>query len=629
MKRTSNKLKLSLLAAAAFGLLLPQGVAYAQSWEPVTFKVNDPDMEDLARTRNGRLRKTDEEFTNEQAVVKFFGNGTNALYVEMRTGRLSTGEAPVHRMQAACVPLELTQGTDGTVTFQKLPGEKFVTDNRGNEYRNANKPELMPIDGGKYMLLMFNYQPNNSNDTRRYVKVLDMQCNEMPLVDANGNSRKQVQIMHKNNDDCDMHQSGEGPAEIVYDAGGKTRLVMWAGCNGNGRDDGWLNMINVVNDNGTFRVTKEFDLSLARREERSRGRCTIADEDPDTAICTWTEGNNQPQREGTWIAAVNISEDGEKGENAQSRLIWKEQIDGRKEVNGRRTYSVRAMHTRVLEPQPDGSLKRSNMIFVRTGDLYGRNNNNKKGGEYRAFQLSVIKATREGMEYVTPKTDATQMLLGLDGTHLTMCGAVMGEGSNLMPGFTLLQGSQNGGGVQEPTVKAIAWDATTKQFVSMGEHRAGGSYDRHLYSNYLGNNPGNQGRNFAGCTLIQNPFFGRNGSTAQYFVVHALTGKDPMYVDRPELKPSSYVTLLPVAFGAPPAPPATETPTQDPPASEEPPSSGDDTTTPPSTDDGTSDDGSIDSQPAGCSVAAGTRAGQGGALLLIGLALLGLVRRRK
>jgi MYXO-CTERM domain-containing protein len=79
----------------------------------------------------------------------------------------------------------------------------------------------------------------------------------------------------------------------------------------------------------------------------------------------------------------------------------------------------------------------------------------------------------------------------------------------------------------------------------MGTHSAGGSYDRHLYSNYLGNNPGNQGRNFAGCTLVKNPFQGPT-NPSPYFVAHALTGKSPEFLERPELKPSSYVTLVPL-----------------------------------------------------------------------------------
>jgi hypothetical protein len=558
----------------------------------------------------------------------------------MRTGALSTGETPVHRMQAACTPFELTQdpGT-GAIAMERRPGEKFITDNDGNEYRNANKPQLMPINNGKNMLVMFNYQPNNTMDTRRYAKVLDQSCNLIPVTNGNGETRKQVLIMAKNNDDCDMHQTGEGPCDIQTDASGTTALVCWAGCNGNGRDDGWLNHVTVGCDLGadgyatTCQIRKDFDLSLCRREERSRGRCTVADEDVNTAICTWTEGNNQPQRDGTWIAAVDIGPGGEMGEEADSRLIWKEMIDGDKETSEYRTYSVRAMSTRILKQRPDGTLERTNMLFFRSGDLQGQNRDDRKGGTYRAFQMGVIRATREGMEWVMPLKDTTSMLLGIDGTHLTMCGAVFGE-DTLMPGFTLVQGSHNGGGVTEPIAKAIGWDEATNKFIDLGTHRVGGSYDRHLYSNYLGNNPGNQGRNFAGCQMIRNPFAGQNGNLTQYFIAHALTGKDPSEIDRAELKPSSYLTLLPIATMKAPI-----VPEEPPPTTEEPPPTGNTgsntggtpatPTTPPANDPPSTDE-PPQAAPSmlGCSAAAGAN-GSLSALLIAGIALLGVIVARK
>jgi hypothetical protein len=549
--------RMAVLAGALVALspLVAATTAQAQdSKQPVVFMVNDADPDDRARVNGeGRLRKTDEEGTNEMGVVKFFADGTRALYVEMRTGALSTGERPVHNMQDACTPLELVQAADGSVGIARRPGERFVTDNDGNEYRNGNKPELMPINGGKNMLLMFNYQPDGGSDTIRYAKVLDQSCNEVPVRDASGRARKQVEIMHKEDDDCDMHQSGEGPCDIATDAGGTTHLTCWAGCNGNGRDDGWINDLTVTCDGGASGATsctieKNFDMSLAQREERSRGRCSVADADPDTAICTWTEGNNQPQRDGTWIAAVDISAGGEKGPDASSRLLWKEQFDGRKEsASGERTYSVRANQTRVMQVRADGSLERTDMLFMMTGDLDGGNRNNRKGGTYRAQQFAVLKANRDGLSTIVPEQDLSELLVGIDATHLTACPALVGAGDALTPAISLLQGSHNGGGVQEPNVKLVGWDRAQNQLVDLGTRRAGGSYDRHLYSNYLGNNPGNQGRNFAGCGLVKNPFAGQNGNTTAYFLAHAMTGKSPTNVGDASLKPSSYVSLLPVA----------------------------------------------------------------------------------
>ena len=591
-----NLKKISIVGSAVLGLTLPafmQTAAEAQTWKPTVFKVNDSTADDLARIQNGRLRKTDEEQTNEQAVVKFFGDNKNGLYIEMRSSALN-GAKPAQEMQGACTPVQLQQGADGNIALAKMPGEKFISNNNGNENRNFNKPEMMPINGGKNMLVMYNYQPNNSGDTKRYAQVLDQNCNAVPLTGGqagqanangarNGGTANQVVIMAKNNDDCDMHQSGDGPCDIASDAGGRTHVTCWAGCNGNGRDDGWLNDVTVsCTNNGaggasSCAVSKAFDISLAQREERSRGRCSFADADPNTAICTWTEGNNQPQRDGTWMAAIDTTPGGANGANVQSRLVWKQQLDGRKNINvttgavtpaggngndgggnnnngaNRRTYSVRANHTRLVTERPDGSLGRSDMMFFYSGDLEGRNNNNNKGGTYRAQQIAVIQANRAGLTYVMPQTNVNDMFLGIDATHTTMCGAIFGGGSgtDLVPGFTILQGSQNGGGAATAAVKAVGFDMATRTLKDLGTHDTGAMYDRHLYANYLGNNPGNQGRNFAGCTMMRNPFMGQTvagvTNTDKYFLVHATTGKSAALVENSAMKPSSYIAITSIA----------------------------------------------------------------------------------
>ena len=82
------KLSIPFLAGAVagvFGPLPAESTASAETFRPIVLQVNAGDPNDLARTRleraaDGtevrRLRKTDEEFTNEQSVVKFFGKQT-------------------------------------------------------------------------------------------------------------------------------------------------------------------------------------------------------------------------------------------------------------------------------------------------------------------------------------------------------------------------------------------------------------------------------------------------------------------------------------------------------------------------------------------------------------------------
>jgi hypothetical protein len=551
------KRQLTMILGAALSVL-PAGGAHAErGWTAQTFKVMAADSGDIARIANNRLRKTRYEETNEQAIVRLAGDGKSGLFVQMQSAPIN-GQAPVHRQQAACYPIKLVQNSDGSVTAAANGAPQFVTANIGQDYRNANKPELTPIDGGKHMLLTFNLREEGTTDTNRYAKVLDTQCNVVPVVDANGQQRTQVLIMHKDNDNCDMHQSGEGPGDVATDDANGTHIVFWAGCNGNGRDDGWVNDITVspVNGGAQFRVVKNFDVSAEPQEERTRGRCSVADADPNTAICTWTAGNTQPQRDGTWIGAIDISPNGEQGENVQSRILWKKQIEGQKVIAGVRTYSVRANSSRILAAQPDGTLTRTNMLFIQTADLRGNNNDNRKGGRYLQLNLGVAKADRNGLTWVVPPSDVTNQMLGVDATHLTEAFALVQDGAKTLPALTMFQGSQNGGGSSPADVKVLAADFASGKFVDYGTHPAGGFYDRHLYSNYLGGNPGNQGRNFAGASFVRNPFVGQNGSTAQYLLLHAVTGKDPADVAAAQMKPSSYLSVMPMMNPQSTPPPA-------------------------------------------------------------------------
>jgi len=100
-----NTLVVSVLAFAFLsGTALAQDLALPSH----ALKVNGPSTDDLARTMevNGakRLRKTDEEHTNEQGVVQLFADGKLGIYVEMRSSELA-GTLPNHNVQGACSPI--------------------------------------------------------------------------------------------------------------------------------------------------------------------------------------------------------------------------------------------------------------------------------------------------------------------------------------------------------------------------------------------------------------------------------------------------------------------------------------------------------------------------------------------
>jgi MYXO-CTERM domain-containing protein len=545
-----NKIKLAVMVGVAAQMGLSAATARAEGWQAQSLKVYAADPLDTARTANGRLRKTRYEESQEMATAKLL-DGTKGLFVQMQSGSIN-GVQPTHRQALACTPFALQKNADGTVGATVTGAAKFITSNTGQDYRNANHDEIYPINGGANMLVTFNYRPQGTNQTNRYAIVVDSACNLVPVQNAAGQTQKQVVIMQKQNDDCDMHQSSSA-GEVVSDANGSTHIVYWAGCNGNGQDDGWVNDIQVTSLNGgtAFKIAKNFDVDVEPQEERSRGTCTIGT-DPNTAICSWTAGNNQPQREGTWVGAIDITPSGPKGENANSRLLWKKRIQNQTVFEGVRTYSVRANSGRVL----DATGAKTDQIIVQTSLLRGNNTNDRKGGRYLAMFMGVATATKTGLTWDIPLTDVTNQMLGIDATHLSESFGLVQDGAKMLPAMTFLQGSQNGGSAMAD-LKILAVDTAAKKFVDYGAQKAGGVYDRHLYSNYLGGNPGNQGRNFAGAQMVKNPF-ATAASDPQFLMLHALTGKDPADVMKPEIKGSSFLSIMPMVQpqAAPPPPPA-------------------------------------------------------------------------
>jgi uncharacterized protein (TIGR03382 family) len=625
-----NNRKLTVAMFAVTGLL-PAAAANAEVRAPQVTKVIASSPTDFAPitspngTTPGRLRRTDEEQPgNEMAHLAMFADGIHGLMFSMNTDLVDPAAPTVShrandRIQLALVPFALVKNSDGTISAKAdftglgsntdvTGGARFVTNNNGNEYRNANHPIAYQIADGHAICAEYNYQPNNTNNTERYLECFN---------ESGATILPQTRIYAKNNDDCSMNQD-KSSTWLAKTSGLVNHMIAWRGCNGNGQDDGWATSFNVTVDNATAPTKATFkevtDVSLCPREECSHGYCTTGT-DPDTAICTWTEGNTQPQRDGTWMAAIDIS----GNTNGQASIYWKQQIDGKKTLpDGSRTYSMRATHDRISLPDATGALARTDMIVWRSGDVRGNNNGNAKGGTYFGNNMAIIKADKSGMSYVVPMTDMSQKLLGMDGTHLGFTTAMFGTTDHLVPGIVFLSGSHTGGGYGAQA-RVVTWDQTANTFAA-GEMFAAGPYDRHLYPNYLGNNPGNQGRNYSGMDMIKNPFATGAGGEDAYLLITATTGKADTEVpsasclDCAKIKLSAYITVIPVA--------------QTPAAATPPSGSG---STPPPSDPGTPSD---PSQPAssdpgttlgGCSTSGGT----GGAMTFLLVGLAAFIRRRR
>lgn len=604
----TNMKKLLMFAAA--GLLAPATNAFAEvGTAEVTMAIPAPtnDTAPVSGTP-ARLRRTDEEQPgNEMAHLAMFAGGKNGLFVSMNTEL--NGVAAKHRMQLAVVPFSLVQTPTGSVKAQvDLTKARFATDNIGNEYRNANHPSVTPIMDGKLMAVRYNYQPNNTNNTEAYLQIFD----------ATGKTvLPQKKIMAKTNDDCGM-QSDTRNMVVFQRTATTARLIETEGCNGNGRDDGWLNAVDITcaADMSSCTAQKAFDLSVVPREERSHA-AVVRGTDENTVYMAYTEGNTQPQRDGTWVAAINVGQ-GQNGENAQSRLLWKKQIDGRKTIEGITTYSMRAKLIPIEKiDAATGKVVPSDQFIFEAGDLRGNNNtNNGKGGTYYRQNVAVIEATPTGMKYIQPLKDISADLPGLEGTHQVMQFAMFGTTNAMTPGLMMVTGSHTGGG-NAGKARAVTYDATTGKFADAGMY-AIAPYDRHLYPNYLGNNPGNQGRNYGDMQMIANPYVGMNGNTDAQLMLFSSTGKDPSQMMDPKIKLAAYISVLPIVS----TPKVTTPPSGSGSGSNPPPTGGQnpDPTTP--DDQGTDEAGTA---LGGCSATTGS----GGALSLLLIGLAAFIRRRR
>jgi MYXO-CTERM domain-containing protein len=577
-----NKLNFKMLAGAMALVAVPalaSADARRELGRAQGFTIQAASMTtDLAETRtiqtpNGPvevLEMDDQEQTTEQAILKFSPDGTRALYVRMTTAPIMTAageQSPNNNMQCAVSVLDLGLDTTngGFTVARPTTGtgmyDRFLTDNDGNEYRNCNRPGLVTINGGALVAFYYNYQPNNSSNTERWVQVLRWDGTAVTIRDANGNQRTQVSVQQKDNDDCSSGQDG-ADADVYYDAGGMTKVAAGGGCNGNGRDNSWIFAHQIACTGGPgaedCTVTKLFDLTLGEREERGRVRCSVGGTDRALALCTWTEGNNRPARDGAYMAAIDLSDGGELGEEADSRLLWKQKIDQYQEmiVNGepREYIAMRTNHGRLLQNLPDGSIIPSNQVIVTYGLNRGGDNNNKKGGRTDYVMAAVYEITREGYTEIMPKTNIQPLLLGLDNTHVHMQHSMFGKGDEMLPGFSFVMGDHPGGAARDSELRTIAFDPVTRSMINLGQHGLDRAQDRHLYSNYLGNNPGEQGRNFATCELVKSPYSDMPNNHVTWFQACALTGKlaeqsEAMY------KTSALMSIMPVAFTAEAPPP--------------------------------------------------------------------------
>ncbi len=577
---------LSALGASVLVTTINVAPAHAEM-----FIINAQDPSDTIDVYNSsNLPRPDEgEHTNEQNSIACDTAG-NCVMIGMRSGGLelsagsfdangvyTTGPAgfgpqPNDNIQGACMPFKLQQGAGGKVIATRAAADgvappRWLSNNDGQNYRNYHHTNMQTLDataGNLRALVSWNYQENGGN-SERYIQVVDQNCQtvtlggNLPTLNTSENSRR---IMAKNNDDCSGRQSGGG-SDIFVHPDGKIDYVSYELCNGNGRDDGWYNHITLTPSGNGYTVVKDGDESINSQEERGRGKCSLVDLEandgiPDHAVCTYTKGNNQPQRQGVWVALVNLESDDE---------VWNEELaDDKRFYNGQlKTDAMRIKHT-MLE---------NGDAFVTFNYHWGYNQQNN-GGQNRkgGFAVQEVAAileltTNPNVGFNVKKmADVTGPMTAaaIDGAHLVQTDCTFGQGADTMEGACFLSGSFNDS-TRGAELFNVAYDAAANDFVWLGSESIQAPLADQLYSNLAGNNPNNQGRNYADCIETPNPFMNNAGPTQGIAKLNlcglagkATTGYNPGGQYKPDFVLEIFTTMTaePQGGANPPAPPSGE-----------------------------------------------------------------------
>lgn len=588
------KIGITLLAA---GTLLAfdaaPSLAQVETLDTDKLLVHDGDNAGLTRRdENGRERKGDEyQAGHEHYSLAQLGDGRDILLLGQSSKEVLGGQPVVHRTQLACSSITLQP----TGPVHNL--SKYLTANRGNDYRNANAVRALRI-ADDAVAVMYNYQPNN--DSIRYAMVVDKDCNVL---------MPQTEIMAKNNDD--VCGNPENSSHLLTQVEGNS-VYMTAAClgNGNGRDDGWVYATKFTKlADGNWRADKMWDVSTLANEERSRGTMIHIPDLNMVATCQ-TEGNNQPG-DNSQCAGVDISLDGEMGANANSRLLWKQRV-------AKRDGRIRPIQIKIapsLTVADEASMTMTSIV-----------KNNRRGKGRSTLMMARLKFSRDGVDMKALPVAAG---LGQDGTHRAMAAIPYGVDGQERDAFALISGSINGSPNTLATAQVYTWDDTNLQFVRHRSLSLNSAIDFAWISNIYGNNPQTQGRNHVESEVFINPYYGQVDGYRPKVKTFLATAATPRRMREgtniAEDKLALELLLTPTVW-APEvvAPPEPEEPIE--PTPTDPTDPTDPTPTDPSEPNPT--DPSTGSTVGACSAGTNTSTGLS-FLALIGLALFGATRRRR
>jgi hypothetical protein len=466
------------LAAALAALMALGDLAAAEPQRPTTPYVDDLLFRDgnnagpVLRDEGGRDLPQEDYYPGAEHVGIVALQGGRVLMFGMGSYELD-GVSPIDRVQMFCAASRIDP-----ITGPALTTMRYVTSNQGDRYRNAHHPRVTPIFGGTAAAVLYNFAPGDRAQT--YMTIFGPGCEQLSPMTL---------VMAKNDDDC-SNSDHRSFSEIRND-GSVARLVGVYGCNGDGSDDAWGGVQDVVRkSDGTYeiRVVTD-DILVEEEEERTRGWVVLTGDKSFWTACV-TAGNAQPPDRGVVCSAY----DTESG-----AALWRTFV-------AQKLDEIYQTQIHVIGIRDDAG--RPSNLALATWERLTETRRRGKGSVQLAS--AALSFTRGGMEILTDPS--TRVAPTVDGTHLGMCDSLVGvDGQTSWRGL-LIGSSINGNPFALSVGQTVAWNAAESRLMPDRKYSLNVAIDNAWLSNIYGQNPESQGRNFIACVGdVPNPGYGRAG----------------------------------------------------------------------------------------------------------------------
>jgi MYXO-CTERM domain-containing protein len=368
---------------------------------------------------------------------------------------------------------------------------RILTNNHGDRYRNAQATRTFTVSlpaaaglapvGKTAVGIKYNAAIRNNN-AETYAMLVDPHCN--PLT-------AQTLIEAKTNDNCSEDNQGMGEDGVM--PGGWNAFAM--SCPGNGENSGWAVLtqttLNAAGSQFPLSIAKVTDLRLfANDVRRNRPNNALIPAiggtlGEFTALHCGTRGNTQPPRGGVqcYVLGVNTNT------GSLTKLVLSTIARPNETTPGLLATQIQFRRTGI-QPNGDGI---GYYVYTELG-------RRRRGGDGKAQvtpKMGVLTWNAQGITMLAPPAN---MVSNIDGTHLGACAMRQGNVGNA----AFMVGSYNGNSFAPSAIvhSNISGNSLTKiGAVLLGNAAVDSAWLGNLYFG----NPTIQGRVFTSCTQVMNP----------------------------------------------------------------------------------------------------------------------------